>query len=433
MRGLILFAAIGGRTKLTRIGDLWKVHLCRDRLPKFQGKPFCLFYATRVYRNWLIRAKTRFSAQNKMFTCSAMESSWTQKRAAILADHKHNPHLSARKLGVRHKSHHSTVTKYISELEQGVVGKQPGRPTSLSSSQVKDVVKMALAQKSASSVKIACSMKAQGVDVSPQTVNRCLRDNGVVCGYPKNVPHLSHRNKGRREQWSSKLLNSRRSFSGWMFTDSKYFLLNNTGSKKGQKVYYPKGKRPTRSSLSHSRGVHFYLGVTKFGATEPVLATGGGGKTPSYSKPNGKGLYPGVCAEEYRTEIVPKLVAGGNRLFAPHSKWVGRWVFQQDNAPIHKSKATLEKIVELMDGNEGRVEMQWPAMSPDLSWIENVWAWAENELDRRRDGIETMAELENEVRSILRRVPLDFMQKLVAGMKGRLIEVGKRGGGHIGK
>jgi hypothetical protein len=72
-------------------------------------------------------------------------------------------------------------------------------------------------------------------------------------------------------------------------------------------------------------------------------------------------------------------------------------------------------------------------MSPDLSWIENVWGWAENELDRKRDQIKTLPQLEAEVRLILGRIPLDFMQKLVAGMKDRLIEVGKRGGGHVGK
>jgi hypothetical protein len=368
-----------------------------------------------------------------MFTCRAMKSPWSQKRGAILADHDQHPQLSARKLGKRHSCHHSTVSKYISEERRGVVGRPGGRPTALSSLQVKGVVKKAVAQRSASSVRLASNLRAQGIAVSSKTVNRNLRENGIACGYPKRVPPLKAVHKTKRMKWASRFLNSRRSFTGWMFTDSKYFLLKSLSSKRGSKVYYQKGNRPSVAGVSHSRGVHFYLGVTNYGATEPVLATGGGVKKPSYPRENGKGMYSGVCGLEYRSEILPKLIAGGNKLFSSQSKWVDRWVFQQDNASIHKSQESLEKVVELMGGNDMRVELEWPALSPDLSWIENVWGWAENELEKRRGEIETLPELEKEVRSILGRIPLAFMQKLVAGMKGRLVEVGERDGKHVGK
>lgn len=362
-----------------------------------------------------------------------MKSSNSQKRAAVLDAYHDNPSLSFRSLAESHDCSHSTVSKYISEDRQGMASKPPGRPTALSRLQVKGVVKKALAQKSASSVRIASCLKAQGVTVSSETVNRNLRENGVACGYPKRVPALSQLHKVTRVKWASRMLRSKRSFRGWLFTDSKYFLLNSLSSKRGRKVYHMKGDRPTVPAVSHSKGVHFYLGVTVFGATEPVLATGGGGKKSNYLYPDGKTKHKGVCAEEYRNEILPKLIAGGNKLFSAQSKWVDRWVFQQDNAPIHKGQATIERIVELMDGDRARAELKWPPLSPDLSWIENVWGWAERQLDEKRDEIKTLPQLEKEVRSILGRIPLAFMQRLVAGMEGRLHKVRERDGAHVGK
>ena len=58
-----------------------------------------------------------------------------------------------------------------------------------------------------------------------------------------------------------------------------------------------------------------------------------------------------------------------NLFFGVHSLYPANSLFQQDNAPIHVSK----KSMEWFETNQIEV-MSWPPQSPDLSPIENVWA-----------------------------------------------------------
>ena len=55
-----------------------------------------------------------------------------------------------------------------------------------------------------------------------------------------------------------------------------------------------------------------------------------------------------------------------------------RCVFQQDNARPHTAKITQDWLA-----SRHFQLMKWPAKSPDLSWIDNIWAWMADTLDRR--------------------------------------------------
>lgn len=207
-----------------------------------------------------------------------MKRAWELKRARIVEEHKQHPGLSVRKLAKRLKCSKTTVSKWILDSVHGGDGtakKPSGRPRLLGDELVAEAASKALSQTVASSPEVASYLQQVfGVTVSASTVNRALRKAGLVCGTAKKVLMLSGKHQAARVDWAKSWLNSKQSFAGVMFTDSKYFLLNNTSGR--SKRYYEKGKRPQVAVAKHSRGVHAYLGVTRFGATKVVFATGGG-------------------------------------------------------------------------------------------------------------------------------------------------------------
>mgnify|MGYP000860321285 CR=1 FL=1 len=56
----------------------------------------------------------------------------------------------------------------------------------------------------------------------------------------------------------------------------------------------------------------------------------------------------------------------------------GEYLFQQDNCPIHVSSQTLNHFEAI-----NLKTFQWPAKSPDLNIIENVWSWMVNDVYSR--------------------------------------------------
>ena len=68
-------------------------------------------------------------------------------------------------------------------------------------------------------------------------------------------------------------------------------------------------------------------------------------------------------ATKYAVVLETKLLASARSLFPDEC-----WIFQDDNAPCHRAK-----LVKRLMQSHRVVQMNWPAPSPDLNPIENLW------------------------------------------------------------
>lgn len=104
-------------------------------------------------------------------------------------------------------------------------------------------------------------------------------------------------------------------------------------------------------------------------------------------------------------------------------------VFMQDNAPSHAAHTTTEYLQQL--GFTGVRKMKWPANSPDLNPIENLWSIMKQRLYANNRQFKSKDELWNALLEISRDITADDIQKLTNSMDRRLFEVISKRGKHI--
>lgn len=94
------------------------------------------------------------------------------------------------------------------------------------------------------------------------------------------------------------------------------------------------------------------------------------------------------------------------------------WIFQQDNAPIHVSKLSkswfTSKNIEILE---------WPAISPDLNPIENLWGIMSTRVYANGRQFGTVEELKNCIREVWKNFTVTELQNLILSMPNRIFEV----------
>ena len=267
----------------------------------------------------------------------------------------------------------SFVKRWVSRYERGFgMGDFPraGRPSYLLKSEEAIDVIMSCMLDRQGPAGMARRLNAElGIRASQETVRRFLKRN---LGRPlRSVkkPRLTEAHKKARLRFAKKWV--RRCWDNVAVTDSKYFWLCPRGV--GPKHWVPYGKEADyEPAEKNCFKVHVYAGVSKWGRTQLFVTVG----TTRLKAPT-----KGVTGEVYKELLAEKLIPACRELMAkrPGAQATRKnWWFQQDNARAHTSK-----IAKSWLRSQDFDVMEWPAKSPDLSWIETLWGYVSKQLSKR--------------------------------------------------
>lgn len=99
------------------------------------------------------------------------------------------------------------------------------------------------------------------------------------------------------------------------------------------------------------------------------------------------------------------------------------FIFQQDNAAIHVSRSTKTWFEE-----HGVPVMEWPARSPDLNVMENMWGLLVRQVYAENRQFNSVDELKVSILNAWRDIRIETLEKLINSMPNRIYQTINKSG-----
>lgn len=291
------------------------------------------------------------------------------------------------------------IRRYINLNNSPKIGKRVGRPKSLKGKTLKRVLNLAR-NKVTSAAKIKAYL---GLNMHKRTIRRYLSCSGEL-KYIKmqGKPKLTANHKIKRKEWALNHIDWTTEWEHVVFSDEKKFNLDGPD---GLHYYW---HDLSQDQINFSKralgggGIMIWAGFSKAGKTRLEFVQ----ETMNSS------LYTNVLERS----LIPYI----------NEHHPIQHTFQQDNAACHRSKLTKQWLSD----NQITV-MEWPALSPDLNPIENLWGMLTRKVYSGSKQFEDLNSLKIAISEAWNGIQPEELEKLIASMHNRAKLVLKSDGNTI--
>ena len=283
-----------------------------------------------------------------------------------------------------------------------------GRPPKLDDRAVRRLLRSANGERFDTPSALATPSKS-GQQIRHATVRKILKENNKARRRARKKPWISPENKIKRLAFRRRNKHTPWTLICW--SDEAYFEIGEDGrtcyvTRSPNEEYHPDCLQPT-----------FKSGRTKVGVWGCFM---GPHKGPLVILPQGTRLNH----REYLDQIfLPHFLPFYNKMKEMYGHGVQ---LQEDGASYHHVKM----LKQLKRAWDIRV-LDWPAQSPDLSPIENLWHWMKLRIGTRRHRIKNVTQMAAALYEVWEEITPEVLVKLVNTMPKRLDLLRESKGGPI--
>jgi len=323
-----------------------------------------------------------------------------RQRIVSLATKGFKPYRIAEMVG----TYPSTVYRVLQRFDRhGSTERSPGsgRRPSLPKRPQYDTLRWIQGHPGRSTRKAVAWLEGRGHHVSRTTLRRFLKRSGLVAFKPGRKFGVSPLHRARRLAFARRFRHE--DFTRWVFSDESHIYLVPTPNPQNTRVWARNRTEIEPALRTHTSGgsLSVWAAISHFGKTKLYFYEG---RLNSAS-------YVGLLR---RALADIKRISGGDP-----------FVFMQDNAPCHASAASQDFLREKLPNFLPKSE--WPASSPDLNPIENIWALLK--VKTYEKAPRTMLELKAALLKSWDEISQSDVRKCTSSMQSRLKAVVKAGGG----